>query len=92
MQLFHWSMSTALKQYGHGDIIVMASSVEDARADAEAQALDYLRDAREWWFLRDGTIDPEEREEYQEWMKKLRDDLAKEPDADTTVIFIRGSE
>lgn len=91
MVLFHW-LSDALREYTAGDIIVMAASVEDARADAETQALAYLRDAREWWFLRDGTIDPDEMDDYQGWMERLRADLAKEPDTSSTVIFLCGGE
>lgn len=34
MKLYHWDQSKFLKNYGHGDIIVMAKSIEEARTKA----------------------------------------------------------
>lgn len=91
MQMYHWPRATCLKNYGDGDILVVAASVDEARDKAIAAYDAYLREERSWIFMIDGAVDPDEVEQYNLKWRELRDDIAVEPDV-RDVVFIRGSE
>lgn len=97
MKLFHWNLSETLKQYSCGDIIVMAETLEQARAKAFEQFDVWIQrdDSRFNWLclhLR-GTKhwDNDDEEEYQGILQKLKSDLDKIPLDIDDVIFIMGS-
>lgn len=91
MQLFRWR-STALKNYSDGHLIAMARDADFARDLIRLQAKDWARENREWWFdIVTGEVDPDEAEDYDEWMAKLEADLAAEPTTGM-VVMIAGSE
>lgn len=93
MNLYHWNVSEALKNYAPGDIIVMAESVEKARIKARVQIEIFLTLAREWWYSAHGQLDPDSREDHSEFLRKFEQDIAHEPDlVESGAIFITGSE
>jgi hypothetical protein len=75
MQLFHW-YSDALKNYARGNILVMAADVEQARALVREEARKWLLENKEWWFAADGSVQPEDAEDHDEWWAKLEADIA----------------
>lgn len=79
--LYHWR-SAALKNYAHGHIMIVASSIERARQEAREHFTEY---AKEHWSF----YDPEDLE------AKLREfdaDIAKDPVIGNATVFIHGSE
>jgi hypothetical protein len=78
--LYHWR-SYALRQYGYGDILVAADSLEEARAKAIGYAFRFF-----------GNSEPEDKETF---MQNIYLDIAEEPSGvsgDMFVAFLWGSE
>lgn len=92
--LYHWSVAECLENYSSGDIIVMASSLEEAKQKARENIITYLKQERSWWFNEDGTLDEDfGKDDYRSFMETLEEDLKKEPDTvESGTVFIRGSE
>lgn len=93
MNLYHWGNATCLEAYSAGDIIVMAETLDEARELVRKQAEVYIRDRYSWWFDFDGSVEPDEREAYNDFKIKLEADLMVEPElVKSQVILIRGSD
>lgn len=83
MPLYHWR-SKAMKQYGHGHVIVEAPDPETARSRVMSAArMQYAHDH--------GAIDDDDKRLLQTFKQELARDLSEKPDV-TFVVFIPGSE
>lgn len=96
MKLFHWDNVTALANYAAGNIIVMAESVELARALALRDFIAYAKgdDTSRWnyYFAPDGKVDEDYAESWTATLALLDEDLKAEPEIVSGAIIIRGSE
>jgi len=94
MKMYRWK-SEYLKNYGSGDIIVCAPSVEYARELASAEFEKKYKE-RYLWMYQDDLLsflekDPEEKEYYLEREEIFKNDISADPEI-MEVIFIEGSE
>jgi hypothetical protein len=92
MKLYQWNRVNALKRYASGDIIVMAASVEEARAIV-------IREAGPMWAryrLDDcplAIINEDDIDDWRVFRTKLALDLEAEPIVVASgAVFIWGSE
>lgn len=86
MKIYHW-VSHALKQYSLGDIVVCASSVDEARDIARREFPAYAQDYWSWLFI-EGCDDTEDRDAK---FAQFEADIAKEPTV-ADAVFIQGGE
>lgn len=94
MKLFHWEYCECNRAYSTGDIIVMATTVERARKKAYAYAKNRAKSLyRDMESIR-GSKDPDDIADFEEKMRLVQADLAKEPKVipHYDAIFINGSE
>lgn len=98
MKLFHWETAKCLRLYSCGDIIVMADTLEAAKAAALAAGktavLGYtdMAETSAWAALY--PDDTDEAERFSQCMKTLAADLEKPPRVldGPAVIFVNGGE
>lgn len=93
MKLFHWNRSDALRNYSSGDIMVVADTVEEARAkviDAAGPIWGKERGIGNSYFDNIGEF---EVDDWREFRSKLLLDLEGDPIVvESGVVFIWGSE
>lgn len=86
--LYRWS-SRYLRNYGNGDIIVMAASVDEARRLATEEYHRYDRVRYEWEYYEEFEADNSIADRLEIFQK----DIAADPDVvDPAVLFISGSD
>jgi len=99
LKIYHWDGVETVGGYGHGDIIITAKSLQDARTRARRDVLDWHL-AEHGYSDNDGPLcfDPwneeEDKEEREAFLKRLDKDLAQQPVVKGiyTTICIRGSD
>lgn len=87
MNIFHWR-SNAMKQYGRGYVMAIASDAETAREMIMRRAKSEYIDNFSTYF---DDSDEDDIRQLEEFKTKLKDDIDKEPDISET-LFIPGSE
>jgi hypothetical protein len=94
MKLFHWKNTKVNQLYSHGDIIVMANSLEEAITIAKTQVLlqEYVGYKNINYLM--NPIDEDDKQDLNELMKTIDEDLSNSPIVydDQTAIFINGGE
>lgn len=95
MKLYHWTGCESTKLYGHGQIIVLAPSLDAARlivsqASMTANIGYYDMTDLSYW----AAQDDDERERYDNALKLVARDIARAPVIydEPTALFISGSE
>jgi hypothetical protein len=89
-RMFVWR-SEALRNFRPGHIVVVASDIATARQQALKAELAWLRANRSWWFTTDNTVSVDYADDYELFMERMHNDLAK-PHQELTELFIPGSE
>lgn len=90
VQLYHWDDAQCVANYGSGDLIVMASSLEEAKATLRKAFNRRLERDEDWRYI----FDPEEECSFESRKAELEKDLALEPriSVGPAAIIIRGSD
>lgn len=92
MNLYRWS-SELLKNYGPGNIVVMAPTVSAARNRAKAACTKYIAEYVGEIFAGLSDTDEDKVEYQQRLTTKMNEDLAKEPQVVMeAVVLIQGSD
>ncbi len=89
-QVYRWPDMKVLAQHATGCAIVQAASVVDARSRIINYSHEYLRAYHGHWYD-NGELIPLFKQDYEEWMNALFDDLKEEPLVSRDPIFILGS-
>lgn len=92
MKLYSWE-SEALRQYGAGQIVVMAKDVDTARAKALRGAFCYFSQYNYLKWGEDIQFDDEDEETLRSFLALVEKDIALEPsEVDGGAVLIDGSQ
>lgn len=86
--VYHWR-SKALKQYGEGHLIAVASTAEHARTLIRANIEAHWRNEMRPWDTPD--TDEDDREDLTKFLALIETDLTADPEISDT-LFLAGSE
>ena len=85
--LYHWDKVESLARYANGELVVIATSIEDARKKAKDALIAKLKDRHDWLFSDDNTDDMW-TEEKEKILKTAEEDIKKEPVIVESIAFL----